>query len=96
MTILRNDRRRGIDVHFEPDECQLFMQLAADAEKAAVAAGTASAPVDRAPTYFTVSLAIGRQIRSLNEAHATADRFSATATPLVRSMIELILPSDLR
>jgi hypothetical protein len=57
MTLRDGGVRRGVDLHLEPEECELFMKLATDAEKAIYPAS--------APTYFSVCVKIGQRINSV-------------------------------
>jgi hypothetical protein len=60
MLIQKRVERSGVDVHLEPDECEQFVKLSIDAEKADIE----SSPT----TYFTLSVALGQRIRALREA----------------------------
>ena len=64
MTIEKCAEQFGSDVHFEPHECELFMKLAADAEKAS---GADEAPVRTCelPSYFSLSVALGRRMKAI-------------------------------
>jgi len=71
MTIEKRTEHTGVDVHFDPDECELFMKLASDAEKVS---GGHEAPAlcpAEAQSYFSLSVALGKRIRTLEAAEAT-------------------------
>jgi hypothetical protein len=73
MTIESRMEHAGIDVHFEPDECELFARLAADAEKLGQGGIDTPAPFgDIAPSYFSLSLALGQRIRAITQSRTTA------------------------
>jgi hypothetical protein len=74
MTIEKRAEHVGVDVHFDPDECELFMRLASDAEKVN---GQSEAPAvypGVAQSYFSLSLALGKQFRALAQAESTLRR----------------------
>ena len=82
MTVKAIAGDTGVDVHLDPHECELLVQLARDA-------AAAPYPTDDAPaTYFAVSLRLGQQIdRALQvRARAGADRAG-----LAQQMVSLIL-----
>lgn len=55
----------GVTVDLEPEECELFVRLARDAEKAGQGAPGDSHYQARSQTYFSVSLSIGQRINAL-------------------------------
>ena len=57
MTIERGGRSAGVDVHLEPHECDLFIQLARDASKATVG--------DSASNYFSICVKLGQHLIAL-------------------------------
>ena len=66
MTIEERADRSGVDVHLDAEECELFITLALDAERAS--GGTLARSGWNAHTpanYFSVSLALGTRIREL-------------------------------
>jgi hypothetical protein len=66
MTVKSDLLDRGADIHLNALECELLMQLACNAEKAN-GSGTEQRTVysDGAPTYMSVSLALGRRLLAL-------------------------------
>jgi len=64
MTVKSDLLDRGADIHLDALECELLMQLACNAEKANDA-GSESVYSDGAPTYMSVSLALGRRLLAL-------------------------------
>ena len=66
MTIEERGEHAGVDIHLDPEECELFMKLASDAEQAdaGTLARSGSEGQPRA-TYFSVSVALGKKIRAL-------------------------------
>lgn len=69
MTILKHVERPGVDVHLDPDECDLFVRLSIDVEKALEETRQGAAANDPdGSNYFTLSVALGRRIRALREA----------------------------
>jgi hypothetical protein len=54
MTIEKGGRSVGVDVHLEPDECALLVQLARDAAEATFN--------DWTPTYVSVCVKLGQRI----------------------------------
>jgi hypothetical protein len=65
MTIHKRAGQAGATVYFDPDECDVFMKLASDAEKAS---GSGEAPLiytTTAQSYFSLSFALGRKMRAL-------------------------------
>ena len=90
MTIEKRAEHVGVDVHFDPGECELFMKLALDAEKV----GWADAPIMYATTaqsYFSLSLALGKTFRALAQAESTLLRRASDTRPLTRAMVDLVL-----
>jgi hypothetical protein len=66
MNVERLDNRAGVTVNLGPDECQLFVRLAQDAERASQDRnGAPDLFKETAPNYFSVSLKIGKQIGAL-------------------------------
>jgi hypothetical protein len=66
MTIERHNEQVGVDVHFSPDECELFVRLASDLEKL----HTGSDALDLHPgsaSYFSLSAELGKRIRALTQ-----------------------------
>jgi hypothetical protein len=57
MTIERVERHAGVDVHLDPDECELFVRLARDAAQATYS--------DSAPNYFSVCVKLGQRLDEL-------------------------------
>jgi len=58
MQIEIGSSRTGLNVHFDPEECELFMRLAEDAAQTNYA--------DEAiPTYFSLCLRLGRRMNTL-------------------------------
>jgi hypothetical protein len=64
MTVQRALSQTGVDVHLDPRECELLMQLARNAETANGDGGHAVYAGD-AQSYFAVSLALGQRLREL-------------------------------
>lgn len=64
MTLGDRDARGGVDLHLEPEECELFIKLAADAQEATYSTSAA--------TYFSICLTIGQRINALR--HASSER----------------------
>ena len=84
MTIEKRPERAGVNVHLEPEECELFMKLASDP-------GTITRENE---TSLALSLTLGRKINALLS--DDSDRFGGLAArPLARSMIDLILADDI-
>ena len=72
----------GVDVHLDPHECELLVQLARDAAATPYAA-------DATPdTYFAVSLRLGQQIERALQGRARAGTDRAR---LAQQMVSLIL-----
>jgi hypothetical protein len=67
MTIEKYSGVDGMSVHLDPEECELFRQLARDAETAGAGVETAAPHRDAAPSYFSLSLALGQTIRAFHE-----------------------------
>jgi hypothetical protein len=64
MTIGNAGRHAGVDVHLDPDECEVLMRLAEDAAQATYGHGT--------PNYFSICVRLGRCINAvLNESPAS-------------------------
>jgi hypothetical protein len=57
MTLRDRDPSGGVDLHLEPEECELFIKLASDAERATYVVST--------PTYFSICITIGQRINAL-------------------------------
>ena len=66
MTIEKRAEHAGVDVHFDPDECELFMNLASDAEKVSWGDEPTAPCADAARSYFSLSVALGKRIRALS------------------------------
>jgi len=67
MTVKSDLLDRGANIHLDARECELLMQLACNAEKAN-GSGSESRAVysdGGAPTYMSVSLALGRRLLAL-------------------------------
>jgi hypothetical protein len=67
MTIEKGPEHAGVDIHLDPNECELLVNLASDAEKVswgdeptAPRAGAA-----QRQSYFSLSVALGKRIRAL-------------------------------
>jgi hypothetical protein len=71
MTIEKYSGADGVSIHLDPGECELFSQLARDAETAAAGIETATRARDAAPSYFSLSLALGQTIRSFRQSQPT-------------------------
>jgi hypothetical protein len=54
MTIGNVERHAGVDVHLDPDECELLVRLARDAAQAIYVGGE--------PTYFSICVKLGQRI----------------------------------
>ncbi len=65
MTIEKHPNQTGIDVHLEPAECELFLRLALDAEKASDGGEASRRYAEPELSYFSISLALGQKIRAL-------------------------------
>jgi hypothetical protein len=64
MQIEVGSSRGGLKVHFDAEECELFMKLAKDAAQTNYAD-------DAVPTYFSVCLSLGRRMNTmLSDTHA--------------------------
>ena len=63
MTVKSDLLDRGADIHLDALECELLMQLACNAEKANGSDRTVYS--GGAPTYMSVSLALGRRLLAL-------------------------------
>ena len=71
MTIEHVERRAGVDVHLDPDECELLVRLARDAAQATYG--------DAAPTYVSLCVRLGQRIDvALN---ALSERPRSSRTP---------------
>jgi len=71
MTIEHGERRAGVDVHLDPDECELLVRLARDAAQATYG--------DAAPTYVSLCVRLGQRIDvALN---ALSERPRSSLTP---------------
>jgi len=70
MTIERNREQVGFDVHFSPDECELFVRLASDLEKLQNENDAPGRPVGSVQSYFSLSAELGRKIRAISELNA--------------------------
>jgi hypothetical protein len=61
MTVGPEGRCGGVHIHLDADECELFVRLARDAERATYD--------EEAPNYLSVCVRLGRRIKLvLNEA----------------------------
>jgi hypothetical protein len=90
MTVQRALSRKGVDVHLDPRECELLMQLASNAETANGAGSDHAVYAENAQSYLAVSLALGKQLREL--ASREPHLFHADDTQrLAQNMIDLIL-----
>jgi hypothetical protein len=68
MVIASHLERPGVDIHLEPEECELFVRLASDAEKVRQGDSDSVSPVaDSTSSYFALSVALGRMIRALSD-----------------------------
>jgi hypothetical protein len=66
MTIERRAERPGVNVYLDRGECELLMRLARDDEKvhdSKTDAALLTGPT--APSYFSLSLALGKKIRAM-------------------------------
>jgi len=69
MLIQKHTEHSGVDIHLDPDECDLFVRLSIDAETAALEGNHHAATTDDGDgpaSYFTLSVALGRRIRALH------------------------------
>jgi hypothetical protein len=71
MTIEQRGDEEGVRVYLDSNECELFNQLARDAETVGAGAETLATGVGGAASYFSVSLALGMKIRSLKSTRHT-------------------------
>jgi hypothetical protein len=94
MTIEKRAEAAGIDVHLDPEECELFMRLASDAEKVNAGGLEPGVYKNADPSYFALSLALGRQIRALAAQESASSRRESDPRPLARAMVDLILGSE--
>jgi hypothetical protein len=60
MTIGNVERQAGVDVHLDPDECDLLIKLAKDADQATYG--------DAAPTYVSLCVRLGQRIDAVLKA----------------------------
>jgi hypothetical protein len=68
VTIGQRRGRSGVDVHLEPEECALFVQLVADAQRVDESElGSGGVYSHAAPSYLSLSLSLGKKIRELIE-----------------------------
>jgi len=67
MTIEPHRERFGVDVHFSPDECELFIRLASDLDKLHTASEELGARVESAQSYFSLSAELGKRILALTQ-----------------------------
>jgi hypothetical protein len=65
MRIEKHGDQVGVDVHFDPCECELFIRLAADLEKLHHGSDELSLRVEMAQSYFSLSAELGKKIRAL-------------------------------
>jgi hypothetical protein len=65
MTVQRALSQKGVDVHLDPRECELLMQLASNAETANGSGSEHAVYAEDTPSYLSVSLALGKQLREL-------------------------------
>ena len=63
MTIERRTDQMGVDVHFDPHECELFIRLALDAEKVGEADDWAVGHSGTGQTYFSIAVVLGKKMR---------------------------------
>ena len=68
MTIEKRGQQVGVDVHFEPFECELFIRLASDLERLHNGSDEPPVHVETAPSYFSLSAELGNKIRALTKA----------------------------
>jgi hypothetical protein len=57
MTIEKRGLRAGVDVHLDPDECELLVRLARDAAQTTYS--------DRVPSYVSICVRLGRRIDAM-------------------------------
>lgn len=62
MTIGNVGGHAGVDVHLDPDECELLVRLARDAAQATYG--------DGAPTYVSICVKLGQRIDAVLNASA--------------------------
>jgi hypothetical protein len=67
MTIETHGDLPGVDVHLSPDECELFIRLASDLEKAHCGNNQPAVNAGNARSYFSLSAELGQKIRALAE-----------------------------
>ena len=65
MTIEKHGEQVGVDVHFSPDECELFIRLASDLEKLHSVNDEPAKHGEIARSYFSLSAELGNKIRAL-------------------------------
>ena len=65
MTVQRAQSQPGVDVHLDPRECELLIELARNAETANASAGDREVYAEDTPSYLAVSLSLGKQLREL-------------------------------
>jgi len=65
VTVTSDALLRGADVHLDPMECELFMELACNAEKVNGGPDRPTVYCDTPRTYLSVSLALGRRLLAL-------------------------------
>src|SRR5262249_20180697 len=67
MTLKSDVLLHGADVHLDPSECELLIQLACNAEKVNCTSTESRAVYTEAqPSYLSVSLALGRRLLALS------------------------------
>jgi len=62
MTIEHGERHAGVEVHLDPDECELLVRLARDAAQATYGGGE--------PTYLSICVKLGQRIDAVLSASA--------------------------
>jgi len=90
MKLQHASSQKGVDVHLDPRECELLMQLARNAETANGSGGEHAFYPEDTSSYLAVSVALGKQ---LNELAAREPHLFQTddTQHLAKSMIDLIL-----
>ena len=69
MKIETRGKYPGIKVHLEPDECEVFLALAADHKKAG--SEYQASGVGMIPSYFSLSVKLGKKIAALKQENPT-------------------------
>ena len=65
MKIEKRGKYAGVKVHLEPEECETFLKLAEDVDKADSSIKAQSTMSGIKPTFMLLSLKLGKKIKNL-------------------------------